>query len=184
MSITPIDIQQHRFKTRTFGYDKAGVDCYLEQVADELERLHREVQQLKEDLARTRSSLEEMREREVTLKEALLTTQRVTDELKANARKEAEIIIAEAELQGEQIVHEARSRHMQLLDDIQELRGQKISFESGIRAMVESHMRLLEMSALAPRDKGRFQPVLMEILEDIEDGEVGQLEPPFSEEAD
>jgi len=32
-----------------------------------------------------------------------LTTQRVTDDLKANARKEAEIIVAEAELRGEKI---------------------------------------------------------------------------------
>lgn len=166
MSITPIDIQQHRFKTRALGYEKTGVDSYLELLADELERYHLEVQKLKEELARTRSALDEMKEREVTLKEALLTTQRVTDELKANARKEAEIIIAEAEMQGEQIVQEARNRQMQLLEDIQELRRQKVSFESGVRAMVESHMRLLEMSALAPLERGRFQPVMMEMLED------------------
>lgn len=181
MSITPIDIQQHRFKSRAFGYDKAGVDSYLEQLADELERFHLEVQKLKEELARTRSALEEMKEREVTLKEALLTTQRVTDDLKANARKEAEIIVADAELQGDQIVQAARERHMQLLEDIQELRRQKVSFESGIRAMVESHMRLLEMSSLAPQDRGRFQPVMMEVFED--EG-AARIAPPPEEDDD
>jgi cell division initiation protein len=166
MPITPIDIQQQRFKTRALGYDKAGVDSFLEQIADELERFALEVQRLKEDLARTRSALDEMKEREVTLKEALLTTQRMTDELKANARKEAEIIVAEAELQGEKILGEARERHLGLLSEIQELRRQKISFESGLRSVVESHMRLLEMNALPVQEKGRFQPVLMEILDD------------------
>lgn len=176
MPITPIDIQQHRFKSRAFGYDKSEVDVFLEQVADELERYHLEVQQLKEELARTRSALDEMKEREVTLKEALLTTQRVTDDLKENARKEAQIIVAEAEVRGEQIQQDARNRHDQLLEEIQELRRQKISFESGIRAMVESHMRLLEMSALAPQDRGRFQPVLMEIFDDAEEDGTGRLE--------
>lgn len=166
MTITPIDIQQHRFKTRTFGYDKAGVDRFLEQVADELERYALEVQKLKEDLARTRSALDEMREREATLKETLLTTQRMTDELKANARREADILIADAQLQGEKILQEARGRQLDLATEIQELRRQKVSFESGLRAVVESHLRLLEMNALPAREKGRFQPVLMEILED------------------
>ncbi|MDK2849104.1 MAG: cell division initiation protein [Desulfuromonadales bacterium] len=181
MSITPIDIQQHRFKTRALGYDKAGVDCFLEQVADELERFHLQVQQLKEELARTRSALDEMKEREITLKEALLTTQRMTDELKANARKEAEIIVAEAELKGDRIVQDARDRHVELVADIQELKRQKISFESGLRAVVESHMRLLEMNSLSVQDKGRFQPVLMEVFE--EDGSV-QISHPAEEDAD
>jgi cell division initiation protein len=181
MSITPIDIQQHRFKTRALGYDKAGVDCFLEQVADELERFHLQVQQLKEELARTRSALDEMKEREITLKEALLTTQRMTDELKANARKEAEIIVAEAELKGDRILQDARDRHVELVADIQELKRQKISFESGLRAVVESHMRLLEMNSLSVQDKGRFQPVLMEIFE--EDASV-QISHPAEEDAD
>lgn len=180
MSITPIDIQQHRFKTRPFGYDKAGVDYFLEQVADELERFHLEVQKLKEELSHTRSALDEMKEREVTLKEALLTTQRMTDELKANARKEADIVIAEAELQGERIVQNALDRQGQLLSEIQELRRQKVSFESGLRAVVESHMRLLELNSLPAQDKGRFQPVMMEILE--EDAPT-QLSPPGEEDA-
>ena len=180
MSITPIDIQQHRFKTRPFGYDKAGVDYFLEQVADELERFHLEVQKLKEELSRTRSAFDEMKEREVTLKEALLTTQRMTDELKANARKEADIVIAEAELQGERIIQEAQGRHMELLCEIQELRRQKVSFESGMRAVVESHMRLLELNSLPAQDRARFQPVMMEILEE---DVLTQLSPPGEEDA-
>lgn len=147
--ITPIDIQQHQFKSRLLGYEKAGVDHFLELVAEELERLNRQNQELKEELARTRSSLEEMRSRELTLKETLLTTQRVTDDLKANARKEAEIMIAEAELRGEKIVRAAEERRIQLISAIQELKRQKISFEIGLRAVVESHLRLLDMDVFS-----------------------------------
>jgi cell division initiation protein len=149
MSITPIDIQQHQFKTRPLGYEKAGVDHFLELLADELERLHHRSQELKEELARTRSSLEEMRSRETTLKETLLTTQRMTDDLKANARKEAEIIVAEAELQAEKIIRAAEERRIQLISEVQELKRQKVSFETSLRTVVESHLRLLDLDVVS-----------------------------------
>ena len=93
MRITPIDIQQQQFKSRLMGYDKTGVDQFLEILAGEMERVLRQNQDLQEELAHARSALAEMREREATLKETLLTTQKVTDELKANARREAEVLL-------------------------------------------------------------------------------------------
>jgi cell division initiation protein len=149
MRITPIDIQQHQFKTRPFGYEKAGVDRFLELVADELERQHVQIQELKEDLARTRASLEEMRAREATLKETLLTTQKVTDDLKENARREAELMLSEAHLRAERITRAAEERRIQLIAEIQELKRQKVAFEAGLRAVVESHLRLLDLDVVA-----------------------------------
>lgn len=149
MRITPIDIQQHQFKTRTFGYEKAGVDHFLELLAEELERLHMQNQELREESARTRASLDEMQAREATLRETLLTTQKMTDELKAMARKEAEIVIAEARLNAEKIVRAAEDRRLQVISEIQELKRQKVSFETGLRAVVESHLRLLDFDVVS-----------------------------------
>ncbi len=149
MPITPIDIQQHQFKTRALGYEKGAVDHFLELVADELERLHRQNQELRDELLRTRGYLEEMREREATLKETLLTTQRMTDEIKANARREAEIVVAEAQLRAERIVRDAEERRLQLIGEIQELKRQKVAFESGLRTLVESHLRMLDLEVLS-----------------------------------
>ena len=148
MRITPMDIQQQQFKTRPFGYDKNAVDTFLEQLADELERTHRRHQELKEETVRLRASVEEMRQREATLKETLLTTQRMTDEIKANARKEAEILIAEAGLRGERIVRDAEERRIQLIIEIQELKRQKIAFETAVRNLVEGHLRLLDLEVV------------------------------------
>ena len=148
MRITPMDIQQQQFKTRPFGYDKGAVDTFLEQVADELESVHRRQQELKEEMARLRATAEEMRQREATLKETLLTTQRMTDEIKANARKEAEILIADAGLRGERIVRDAEERRIQLITEIQELRRQKVVFETGVRNLVEGHLRLLDLDVV------------------------------------
>ena len=155
MSITPIDIQQHQFKNRLFGYDPAGVDHFLELIAEELERLNRLNQDLKDELTRSKASLHEMRQREATLKETLLTTQRVTEELKANARKEGEIIVADSVLKAEKIVHDAEARRIKLINEIQELRHQKVTFETSLRSLVENHLRLLDLDVVAlERSKG------------------------------
>ena len=148
MAITPIDIQQQQFKTRPFGYEKYGVDEFLERVASDMERLMRMHQELREELARTKSSLEEMRSRETMLKETLVTTQKMAGEIKDNARKEAEIITANAQLQGERIVRDSEGRRIQLINEIQEVKSQKVAFETSLRALVMSHIKLLDLEVV------------------------------------
>ena len=147
MKITPIEIQQHQFKTRMLGYDSNAVDQFLEMVADELERLHKQNHELKETLARTRTVLEQLKDREQALQETLMTAQQVTDELKSSARKEADLVMVDARMQGEQIVRHAEERRLQLIREIQDIKRQKISFESSLRALIDGHLKLLDMES-------------------------------------
>lgn len=148
MAITPIDIQQQQFKTRPLGYEKAGVDQFLEMIAEDMESLARQNQELREELARARTALEEFRARETTLKETLITSQGMAEEIKANARRDADMAISEARLKAEKIVRDAEERRIQLIGEVQEVKRQKVSFEAGLRALVESHLRLLDMDVL------------------------------------
>lgn len=149
MRITPIDIQQQQFRSRLMGYDKTGVDQFLEILAGEIERLFRQNQDLQEELARTKSTLAEMRERETNLKETLLTTQKVTDELKANARREAELVLTDAEMRAERVMRNAEDRRLQLIEEIQEIKRQKIDFETSLRSLLEKHVRMLDLNILS-----------------------------------
>lgn len=145
MRLTPIDIQQHRFKSRLFGYDSATVDQYLESVAEELERLQRQNIELKESLARTRSTVDQLRAQEGLLQQTLVSTQQMTEELREQARKDAEIVIAEAHIEGERIVRNANERRMQLINDIQELKRMRQFFKNNMRSLVKNHMQLLDI---------------------------------------
>ncbi len=159
MRISPIDIQKKEFKSRLMGYDKASVDQFLELLADEMERLRRQIDDLREDLDLTKSSLAEMREREATLKETLVTTQKVTDELRSNARREVDILLAEAELKAERVTRNAEDRRTQLIEEIQEIKRQKIDFETSLRSLLEKHVRMLDLNPLAlgdPHDEARL----------------------------
>jgi len=148
MAITPIDIQQKQFKTRPFGYEKYGVDEFLEALAEEVEKILRSNQELREELARTRASLDEMKQRETTLKETLVTTQKMVKDIKKNAHKEADIVLSEAQLKSERIVRDADERRLQLINEIQEVKRQKISFETSLRALVISHIKLLDLEVV------------------------------------
>lgn len=145
MKITPIDIQQHRFRSRIFGYDTNAVDHFLELVADELQELQMQNHELKEELVRTRNSLAKMKSREQALQQTLVTAQQVTEDMKKNARREVELIMAEAHLQGEQLLREAEERRLQLIREIQQIKRQKISFESSLKALIGGHLKLLDL---------------------------------------
>lgn len=160
MRITPIDIQQHQFKSRLLGYDQGSVDQFLELVAEELARQHQQNQQLQEDLVRLRKSVEEMHQREKALQRTLMMAQQAADEVKSNAYKEADIIVADAKLQADRIVSEAEDRRIQLIGDIQEIKRQKISFESSLRTLVESHMRMLDLEILEVEGEEREDRLL------------------------
>src|SRR5687767_13756901 len=100
MRITPLDIQQQRFRTVWRGLDKAEVGAFLDTVAAEFEGLVREVNDLKEEQRRQRRVIDEHKERENALKETMITAQRVTDEIQRAAKKEADIILGRAELEA------------------------------------------------------------------------------------
>ena len=149
MRISPIDIQQQQFKSRPFGYEKAGVDRFLESLAEELERLLRQNQDLREELDRTNATLAEMRDREETLKETLVITQKITEEMKSTARREVDVLMAEAEIKAERLMRNAEERRVQLIEEIQETKRQKIDFEVSLRGLLEKHIRMLDLNTVA-----------------------------------
>lgn len=146
MKITPIEIQQQQFKTKVFGgLDDADVDSFLHLVASELEDLIRENTDLKDQLKKASTEIDEHRQREVSLREAMLAAQRVIEEMKANTQKESTLIIGEAELKADQIVAEAEKRLMTLNTQIQDLRRDKLKFETAMKSVLETHYKLLTL---------------------------------------
>ena len=145
MKITPLDIQQQQFKTRFRGFDIREVDAFLEQMAETFETLQKTNQNLSEEVRRLELEIQGYRKREETFKRALLNSQKVLDQMKDNARKSAELIIAEAEVKAEKILNKAHNRLAQLHEDISELKRQRMQIEVQISSIIEAHSRLLEI---------------------------------------
>ncbi|MBJ6725094.1 DivIVA domain-containing protein [Geomesophilobacter sediminis] len=146
MKITPMDIQQQQFKGKLVGgLDADDVDAFLQTVAREMEELIRENDQLKERLNRHQASLADMEAREVQLRETMLAAQKISEEMKGNAQKEAQLIVSEAELKGEKIVAAAENKLIGLNNQIAELKREKVQFESGFKALLDTYYKLLAL---------------------------------------
>lgn len=146
MKISPLDIQQQQFKGKLFGgLNPDDVDSFLQAVAQEMESLNRENTIFREQTQKMAAETDVLTQRERELRETLLAAQRITEEMKINAQKEADLIIAEAEVRAEKILVDAENTLVLLKNDIQELRRQKIQFESSFRALLESHGKMLSI---------------------------------------
>ena len=144
MRISPLDIQQQQFKVKTFrGLDPEDVDAFLQSVAGEMEGLIRENSQMKEEQSQHIREMLDMAEKERELRDTLLSAQRVIEEMKANARKEAELIVSEAEIKGERIIVNAERQLGDLKSRIEEVRRQKIQFEMSFKGLLESFSKQL-----------------------------------------
>jgi cell division initiation protein len=145
MKITPLDIQQQKFKIRFRGFDPQEVDLFLEQIADGFESSLKENEKLQEEIRKLENESQGYKKREETFKRALLNSQKVLEQMKENAQKSSELIIAEAEVKAEKILNKAHNRLAQLHEDIAELKRQRMQIEVQIGAIIEAHTKLLEM---------------------------------------
>ena len=144
MRITPLDIQQKQFPMKFRGFDVEEVYAFLEVVREEMEDLLRENASLKEQVHRSENQIKEYRDMETTLRETLMTAQQMVEEYKTNARKEAELLIREAELKADTLMKEAQDKVVKIHEDIVDLKGIRRHFKEELKRLVEGHMRMLE----------------------------------------
>ena len=144
MRITPLDIQQKQFPMKFRGFDVEEVYAFLEVVREEMEDLLRENASLKEQVYRAESQIKDYKDMETTLRETLMTAQQMVEEYKTNARKEAELLIREAEIKADRVMKEAQEKVVKIHEDIVDLKGIRRHFKEELKRLIESHMRMME----------------------------------------
>ena len=145
MRITPMDIRQQQFTVKMFrGFDTQEVDTFLEDLAADYEALLKENSLLKEQLQALEERTRGLEEREKVLQETLVTTQRLVEEMKDQARREASVIIREAEVQADRIIEASRSAEGSLQSEIIALKRTRRQLAEGLRSNVEMYQHLLE----------------------------------------
>ncbi|MBU0464412.1 MAG: DivIVA domain-containing protein [Proteobacteria bacterium] len=146
MGITPMVVKQKEFTTRFRGFDVQEVDSFLEDVGRELDNLNHSIERLQEENHRMNLENEGYRKREISMRNAMIQSQKVLDQMKENAKKSSQLIIANAEVEAEKILNRTHKRLSQLHSDIMELKRQRIQLEMQISAVLESHSKMLEMT--------------------------------------
>lgn len=134
--ITPVDLRQPRLKTVVRGFDKSEVVALLSEAADGYEQTIRENDRLRQEIARLDASLTQFRDLESSLKNTLISAQKVADDLKASSAQEAARIIQEAEGRAALIVQKAEGRREELERDLTTLKSKRRDAEVSVEAII------------------------------------------------
>ena len=145
MKILPMDIQRQNFGRVMRGFDIEDVRTYLTIVAEEVAALQGERDSLSQEIQSLRSLVEDHRQRENILKNTLLTAQRVSEEIKDNARKHAENVVKEAELQADKLLELAQRRAYDVEKAIIDLRSYQTGLRTEIRSFTNRITAILDM---------------------------------------
>ena len=138
-----MDIRQQQFTVRFRGFDRQEVDAFLADVAADYEQLVKENALLKEQLAALEERSRGIEGREKLLQDTLLTTQRLAEEMKDGAKREANLLVREAELQGDKLLEEARAEEAKIKAEILALKRTRRQLAEGLRVTLDMYQRLV-----------------------------------------
>ena len=144
MKLSPMDIKKHEFSPSFRGVDRNEVVEFLESAAARLEEEILARARFEEENSRLQARVAEHGAREQTLRETMMTAQKVAEDVKQAAEKEGRLVVARAEQEAEKILLDALRRKEETLSKIRELRRLKIQFESALRNTIEIHLRLVD----------------------------------------
>lgn len=144
MRITPLDVRKQEFKRVVRGLDADEVYAFLATVADEYETVLTDNKQLREKVIDLDEKVSEYRNMERTLRDTLLTAERVMTEARQNAKKEADLILRDARLKADEQTANISGQVDSLKAELRELRGQRDSFLARMKGLSEAQLGLVD----------------------------------------
>ncbi|MBD3918033.1 DivIVA domain-containing protein [Paenibacillus sp. PR3] len=143
MPLTPLDIHNKEFGRRLRGYDEDEVNEFLDQVIKDYESLIRENKEMQNQLLGLQEKLNHFTNIEETLSKTIIIAQEAADEVKTNAKKEAQLIVKESEKNADRIINEALSKSRKVALEVEELKKQASIYRARFRTLVEAQLELL-----------------------------------------
>jgi len=138
------DIANQSFQTRFRGYDVDQVHEFLDGLAREWREVQTSYRALKEEMDKSSKELREYRRRETSLAQALEVAREVADEIRHQADRDSELILADTELKAERMLAAAEQEVEQLRAELNELQTRRADFHDQIRQSLDQYGALLE----------------------------------------
>jgi cell division initiation protein len=146
VSLTPVEIRHVKLKRRLLGYDRGSVERVLEDIRTSFEAVWRERADLQEEVERLEGEVGHYRELEVSLRDTLVWAERAADDMKAQAGREAELVLEDARLKAREIVVAAEMERERLRTEIRRLRAVEADTRAGYKAFLVTALERVEAS--------------------------------------
>jgi cell division initiation protein len=144
MQVTPLDLRQQRFQTVMRGYDRGEVNAFLAEAAEDYENALRENDRLRQELAKSEAVLNEHRSQEKNLRNTLLTAQKLADEIKEQADREAGRILREAEGRADLLLQKCQARVEEVQREIDGMRMKRREVETSLEGIISTLNNTIE----------------------------------------
>ncbi len=144
MRITPLDARKQEFRKAVRGYDSDEVRAFLTTLADEYETVLVDNKQLRERIMEQEDKIGEYKTMERTLRDTLMTAERLMQDTRESAGKEGELIVRDAHMKARQILEECRTRTEELRRELVGLRKEKETYLARFKSLAEAQINFIE----------------------------------------
>lgn len=143
MSVTPLDIHNKEFSKKFRGYDPDEVDGFLDQIIQEFETLIKEKSFLKEQAEELTKQLAHYQNLEETIQKTLVVAQDAAEDVKASAKKQADLIIQEARLQAGRIIEAGQAKATRIMEENADLARAAQTLRTQVKALLVAQLKAI-----------------------------------------
>ncbi len=170
--LTPLDIHNQEFRVVLRGYSQDEVDDFLDRVVGDLEALLKENADLKAEVEELRGRVDQYRQLENTLHNTLIVAQETAEDVKESARKEAQLIVREAEEDGAARTRASEVRLRELENQLNQLHREAQAFRAHLRSQLEAQLEILRRELPVPEIRRSGRPPQLPVEGDPGDTQV------------
>ncbi len=143
--ISPNDLEAAQFPKALKGYDTQAVDEMLKSAAGEISTLQGELKNLRKEYQCDFRELEQFREKQWKLADALVIAQQAANEIRAAAEQEADLAVQQGKSDADRIRGDARNELADVEKAIKERRKEKVEFEARFRRLLDECLTSLHV---------------------------------------
>jgi cell division initiation protein len=155
MSLTPVEIRHVQLGRRVLGYDRKATDRLLSDIVASFEEVWRERADLRDEIEEMEAELTRQKEIEGALRNTLLSAERMADDVRGQARREADVIISEARSTARDIVSGAENERERIQSEIRRLRTLEVDVRAEYRAFLVAALDRLDGDTEERRASGQ-----------------------------
>ena len=133
MKYTAIDLTHKKLGRSFRGYKTSEIDDLLRDLASELEEGARDRARTESQMEQMRSEISRYKQMEETLNNSILLAQRTADEVRAAARRDADVVIKEAEQTARRMVDDASRERQETHNELRRATERRDMFIDTLR---------------------------------------------------
>jgi cell division initiation protein len=123
MALTPVEVRHIQLKRGLFGYRKGAVHRMMDDNADSFETVWRERSQLVERVEELETEVSRHVELEGLLRSTLISAERASQDIREGARRDASVIVSEANAEARKVMRDAITEKEQLMGDVRRVQA-------------------------------------------------------------